>query len=105
MKHPLITQPIAQPDNRKHLGITFSKAQAFTKDPPPAYPFSSDYNVKQRAANRWKLPGDSAQAQPSSIDMSEGRFKRLSLNRKAAPRHIADPPKVCRTAAGSGGGF
>jgi hypothetical protein len=69
---------------------------ASTQDPPPAYPFSSHHNVKQRAANRRKRLGDSAQGETLTIDILEGRFKRLGHTFKAAPGHITDPPVALR---------
>jgi hypothetical protein len=45
---------------------------ASAQDPPPAYPFSSNHNVKQRAANRRKRPSDSAQDETFIVDILEG---------------------------------
>src|ERR1700753_3324649 len=59
MKHLQTAQPLSEPDNRKHLGTRIRQRHpdhqpitANTQDPPPAYPFSSHYNVKQQNGAR-----------------------------------------------------
>src|SRR5690242_11447163 len=48
-------------------------------------------SVRRTAGN---AQADSAQGETPTIDIFERRYKRLSLNRKVAPRRTADPLRV-----------